>query len=619
MKYKNQWLNAIQACMLCIALLISEATWADTYNYGLAASLDGVQQVPPNGSTAMGTAKGSYDHSSNQLALSITVTGISTTALTGAHIHLGATGASGAILVNLGTSAWQVTATGMTLATTVTFPATNELDLLNGNTYINLHTAAHPGGEIRAQISVTASFVGFTASETLGVSADGNTVVGHTFVANKSGNQAFVWTPSKGRTMIPFPANVALICDDFGCAYKSEAVDVSGDGTAVALNSFVTIGSTVEKEAFRWSAATGLVGLGGLSTYPYSRSTDISADGATVVGNTGTQAFRWTATTGMVALPAQSPYVQGQVASGVSANGNVVVGGDGGDAVRWLASGGTTLLGDLPGDYGSTATSVSDDGTVVVGVGRLVVLGPNQAVRWVGDTAPALLTPALLNEYASLTNDLSGDAGTAVGPVTLRDPTTGALTRHAFIWTPATGKRLLTDVLNDRGVALQGWTLPNASSIARNGRTVVGTGAQNGVTMGYAAFLDRVVLPLANTADADGDGWGAPQDCNDSYAAIYPGAPEIKSDGIDQDCNGYDLTINITKATYSTSKRTLVVQATSALRASAGLSVDGFGTMTWDSRKSVWTLTATKITSAPSTVKVSGVEGSVTASVAITK
>ncbi|MEK7224254.1 MAG: CHRD domain-containing protein [Bacteroidota bacterium] len=27
-----------------------------------------------------------------------------------------------------------------------------ELDLLNGNYYINIHTAAYPGGEIRAQI-----------------------------------------------------------------------------------------------------------------------------------------------------------------------------------------------------------------------------------------------------------------------------------------------------------------------------------------------------------------------------------------------------------------------------------------------------------------------------------
>ncbi len=45
--------------------------------------------------------------------------------------------------------------------------------------------------------------------------------------------------------------------------------------------------------------------------------------------------------------------------------------------------------------------------------------------------------------------------------------------------------------------------------------------------------------------DADGDGYCATaaggNDCDDANPAIYPGAPEVQADGIDQDCNLHDL------------------------------------------------------------------------------
>lgn len=116
---------------------------------------------------------------------------------------------------------------------------------------------------------------------------------------------------------------------------------------------------------------------------------------------------------------------------------------------------------------------------------------------------------------------------------------------------------------------------------------------------------DTADLPL----DADGDGYPASNDCNDLNPAIHPGAVEVKFDGIDQDCNGYDLTINITKADYVASKKQLTIEATSALGSKANLQVQSFGAMQWIASAKVWRLKV-QTSSKPALVYVNGIEGS---------
>lgn len=76
-------------------------------------------------------------------------------------------------------------------------------------------------------------------------------------------------------------------------------------------------------------------------------------------------------------------------------------------------------------------------------------------------------------------------------------------------------------------------------------------------------------------------------------------------------------TIAILKAVYTARTKSLLVQATSNYGASAALQLQGYGPMTWDAKKSSWTLTVSNLTSAPSTVTISGPEGSRSSAVTV--
>jgi len=138
------------------------------------------------------------------------------------------------------------------------------------------------------------------------------------------------------------------------------------------------------------------------------------------------------------------------------------------------------------------------------------------------------------------------------------------------------------------------------------------TGADN--TYGYGMInVIAAYDALANTnpgpVDVDGDGVTSDQDCNDNDSSIYPGATEIKFDGVDQDCNGYDLTITITNASYTSKRDTLSVEATSDLGKDAALTLVGYGDMKWSNRKGVWSASVRNAGGDPGTVTVEGVEG----------
>lgn len=120
--------------------------------------------------------------------------------------------------------------------------------------------------------------------------------------------------------------------------------------------------------------------------------------------------------------------------------------------------------------------------------------------------------------------------------------------------------------------------------------------------------------------DFDGDGYHILVDCNDDNAAINPGATEIPYDGIDQNCDKLDLTIRITKATWSKSKRSLTVEATSAYGSAAALRLPAYDlAMKWNAKKQNWTAVAAGLAATPGSVIVSGPEGDMSSGVVTVK
>jgi hypothetical protein len=52
-------------------------------------------------------------------------------------------------------------------------------------------------------------------------------------------------------------------------------------------------------------------------------------------------------------------------------------------------------------------------------------------------------------------------------------------------------------------------------------------------------------VPENDEVDADHDSYGAAQDCNDADPNVYPGAPEVCEDGVDNDCSDGDAVCSL--------------------------------------------------------------------------
>lgn len=260
-------------------------------------------------------------------------------------------------------------------------------------------------------------YVGVGGGAPSNISGDGSTVIG-TFTNPSSLEVAGIWTTESGWSALdPLPTGAS--CD----ASLSSGYALNFDATVGVGLAWIP---TCRAEAFKWVSGSGTVGLGH-SVGVSSRATDVSDDGTTTVGFDEDPSFGnrrpalWTdSVTGPQHFAGSD--VAGE-ALAVSSDGSMICGVVNSSAFYYDTTSGIVDIGALPGEtWGSTATSIADNGTVVGYSGN-----------------PFFSFPA------------------------------------AMIWNAHIGLMSLADYVAEQGVDTNGYYLYNASSISADGKTIAGT------------------------------------------------------------------------------------------------------------------------------------------------
>lgn len=134
------------ALLLLAALLAAPVAQAAT---GYSTLLSGTNEVPPNASPATGFATVVLNNAGNQLAYTVTYSGLVGT-LTASHIHKAAAGVNGGVLFGF---APPIGTTSGSFSGTIAVTAANVADLNAGLYYVNIHSSVYGGGELRGQLA----------------------------------------------------------------------------------------------------------------------------------------------------------------------------------------------------------------------------------------------------------------------------------------------------------------------------------------------------------------------------------------------------------------------------------------------------------------------------------
>jgi hypothetical protein len=135
--------TTMAAAAAALGLLLAGAAGAATMNFH--ANLAGTDEVPSNMTSGTGEVKASLDTKTKIFSYTITYSGLTGPA-TMAHFHgPAAAGANAPPVIAIHDLKGPISGTA-------SLSDAQEAELKAGLWYFNVHTAAHPGGEIRGQV-----------------------------------------------------------------------------------------------------------------------------------------------------------------------------------------------------------------------------------------------------------------------------------------------------------------------------------------------------------------------------------------------------------------------------------------------------------------------------------
>ena len=140
-------MSKTRTMLVMLALGTTVAFAGPAFAEKMKATLDGKSEVPPNASAGTGTAEIDYDAATKKLSWKLTYSGLSGPA-TAAHFHGPAEPGKNAGVAVAIPNAVETPAEGSAILTDA-----QAADLTAGKYYVNVHTAANPGGEIRGQVT----------------------------------------------------------------------------------------------------------------------------------------------------------------------------------------------------------------------------------------------------------------------------------------------------------------------------------------------------------------------------------------------------------------------------------------------------------------------------------